>query len=581
MNVEQYQKDLNDLVKEFIAHPEYLDGRRELMTKELAHKYRVNATTARKDVAAVLDTLLPKDATSADGVPIPDDIQRYIDQYAHVTQGGVSIYIDKTDPCGHNGRIDEQNLIKRHADHEHVFINDKGDTKHIPHAKDFVEKYRAETDYYPNGTVFDPREGAIHDGMFNTFRGFKVEPNENGSCELFKELVRDVWCGANEEVNEWVWEDLLHTVAHPGEKLGTALAIHGNYGHGKSMPFEHFLYDIFGGMLRTVTDEQQVLGQFNDVLDGALIIVMEEAAFAGNLKAFEKAKQVITGKRVRINRKYVPAYEVDNYTRLVIVSNLDHFIHIKPGDRRYTVLKTDGEAAKKWKESGKYAAALKQWKEGGAARFVFEAKNHQFRKNADGTLVISTNMKTEAMREQISQSRNALEQVIAAFLTRGTLYGETQMLGTQATQTVADTPKIAWDLLKPFDYPSSDLQKIVKAETAKIDKAAASHQTSYRAIHAALERMGVKVASVPFGKARTMKMVFPDRFTALMAAFEAGAITKAEFLIGTGGYETADELEADIEKERAAELQGSNVFRLPTAANVIDGSVAPEGLPLN
>ena len=97
---------------------------------------------------------------------------------------------------------------------------------------------------------------------------------------------------------------------------------------------------ILGDMLLRVTNHRMILGDFNEAMLGKLLTVFEEAAFAGDKAAFDKMKELITGEKVLINPKFKAPITVDNYSRLVVISNHDHFLHIKPGDRRYTVLES-------------------------------------------------------------------------------------------------------------------------------------------------------------------------------------------------------------------------------------------------
>ena len=96
-----------------------------------------------------------------------------------------------------------------------------------------------------------------------------------------------------------------------------------------------------------------ILGDFNEAMLGKLLTVFEEAAFAGNKADFDRMKELITGDKVLINPKFKAPITVDNHSRLVVISNHDHFLHIKPNDRRYTVL----ESSPAWKRTQVRAAS--------------------------------------------------------------------------------------------------------------------------------------------------------------------------------------------------------------------------------
>lgn len=128
------------------------------------------------------------------------------------------------------------------------------------------------------------------------------------------------------------------------------------------------LSTILGDMLLRVANHRVVLGDYNEAMMGKLVTVLEEATFVGDRANFDKMKELITGEKILINPKFKAPMSVDNYSRLVVISNHDHFMYIKPGDRRYTVL----ESGPAWKnEPKKFEALLDQWNRGGAARFVY------------------------------------------------------------------------------------------------------------------------------------------------------------------------------------------------------------------
>ena len=111
------------------------------------------------------------------------------------------------------------------------------------------------------------------------------------------ELIRDVWAQGNEQTTLWVMEWLMDIVAHPGERVGTSIAIRGGYGDGKSIVFEKLLGTILGDMMLRVANHRMILGDFNEALIGKLVTVLEEAAFAGDKAAFDKMKELITGEK--------------------------------------------------------------------------------------------------------------------------------------------------------------------------------------------------------------------------------------------------------------------------------------------
>ena len=294
-------------------------------------------------------------------------------------------------------------------------ISADGKIKTVYPAKEFLRKPPKATQVYHGGLVFKP-SGTVAADQYNLYRGMLIEPDESGSCELFKKLIRDVWVQGDDTAYQWVLEWFMHIIAHPGAKVSTSIAIRGEYGDGKSIVTQKLMRTILGDMLLRVANQKLILGDFNEAAIGKLLITLEEAAFAGDKAAFDRLKEQITGDKVVINPKFKAPVVVDNYARMLIVSNHAHFLHLKPGDRRYVVL----EIIASWKGTNKFHQLLEEWANGGAARFVYEAVNHSFRKFDDRqTLVINTNLKTKAAVRQMAHSRSALEKCIVSFLLRG------------------------------------------------------------------------------------------------------------------------------------------------------------------
>ena len=125
----------------------------------------------------------------------------------------------------------------------------------------------------------------------------RVTPSPDGSCELFKSLIKEVWAAGDEEQYDWILEYLMHIFARPGERVRTSICIRGDGREGKSFVFK-LLGKILGDMMLRVSDPNQVIGQFNKLLCGKLLCVLEEAAFVGDKKLFDRLKDLVTSETV-------------------------------------------------------------------------------------------------------------------------------------------------------------------------------------------------------------------------------------------------------------------------------------------
>jgi hypothetical protein len=153
----------------------------------------------------------------------------YAERWAITNVGGKTMLFDTTQPKLSQALMTRESFELLHQ--KDFFIEGK---KTIYRAKEFIRTPPPETKVYPNGFCFKPG-GVGEPGTFNLYRGMHVAPSSAGSCELFKQLIFDVWAGGDEQLGEWIWEYLLHLVARPGERVRTSIAIRGDGGEASRL----------------------------------------------------------------------------------------------------------------------------------------------------------------------------------------------------------------------------------------------------------------------------------------------------------------------------------------------------------
>jgi hypothetical protein len=471
---------------------------------------------------------------SAEETMLIKPLRDYVERFAIVNTGGKAMVMALDQPDLSKALMAPSDFELLHKKEWIDVKREDGKHETIFPAHEFLRKPPKNTQVYNAGFVFKP-SGTVAADQFNLYRGMLISPDPSGSCSLLRELIEQVWTQGDKQVAEWVWEYLLHIIAHPGDKVGTCIAIRGEPGDGKSIVFERLMSTVLGDMLLRVTNHKLILGDFNEALVGKLLTVLEEAAFAGDKQAFDKMKELITGEKVVINAKFRAPITLDNHSRLVVISNHNHFLHIKPGDRRYTVL----ESTSAWQGTNKFEQLLDQWARGGAARFVYEALNHSFRQ-IDGRerLVINTNLKTTAACRQMALSRSSLEKCIVAVVLRGDF---TSPNGVERfVHSESGMKKFEhWEWGEPLDIRSQDLEQFVRWWVGEFDHSAARHETTLHTIIATLHRyIGVTEELRPKGPAEegtgrrtqlpTMRRL-PPRSQAIDHAWTNALITEEEY----------------------------------------------------
>lgn len=172
--------------------------------------------------------------------------------------------------------------------------------------------------------------------VMNLWGGWGVQEKE-GSCAAFLELLHDVICGGDEELNTWMLHWFANIVREPMQKSLTAPVIIGVEGAGKSLMVAYF-GKILGPGYTVITNEKHLYGNFNKHLATTLLLHSEEALYGGDRKHAGIIRSLITDNTRMFEQKGIDAKQVKNFLRLIILSNLPKAAPVMPGDRRYTVI---------------------------------------------------------------------------------------------------------------------------------------------------------------------------------------------------------------------------------------------------
>lgn len=163
-------------------------------------------------------------------------------------------------------------------------------------------------------------------------------PPKAGKWSTLRAFLREVICDNDPQTFEYLIQYLAHMLQKPEEKPGIMIVLLGQQGTGKGAFFT-LLRQIWGGTTLLVSNVEQVLGQFNAALERHYAVCMDEALFAGDKKAMEQLKSLITEPKCRIEQKYQPSRTIDSFHRFFAASNNAHFAHVDRDDRRFLFLR--------------------------------------------------------------------------------------------------------------------------------------------------------------------------------------------------------------------------------------------------
>ena len=157
-------------------------------------------------------------------------------------------------------------------------------------------------------------------------------------CRAIQKLIAHL-CNHDLQVMEFVYNWLAYPLQHPGAKLTTSLVMHGDvHGAGKSLLFEEIIKPMYGDYAATL-GQSDLESNYTGNRSGKLFIVFEEV-FNTKQKYDQTGamKHMITGKTMRIERKFVDSYEEANHINCVFLSNEAQPFKIEENDRRYFVI---------------------------------------------------------------------------------------------------------------------------------------------------------------------------------------------------------------------------------------------------
>lgn len=203
------------------------------------------------------------------------------------------------------------------------------------------------------GVVFQPEPPTVpvmHIGYkrvrpgtrLNLWRGWccHIDPKEErpkGSYDRFLEHWFENVAGGNEEYFAWQWAWLSQMVREPEWKPGTAMAMRGLPGVGKTKMGQvvtRLLHPAHGVV---IASREHLVGRFNAHIAEKLLICVEEAVWAGDPQAKARLKDLVTGDRMLLEKKGIDAFMIPNWVRLIFTSNEDWVVPAEFEERRFAI----------------------------------------------------------------------------------------------------------------------------------------------------------------------------------------------------------------------------------------------------
>lgn len=247
--------------------------------------------------------------------------------------------------------------------------------------------------------------------VYNLFRGWAVEPRK-GDWSILREHIRKVICGGKADQFIWYMTWLAHIFQHPDEKRSVAVVIRGEKGTGKSIVFD-FIQKLMPDYFYKVADGKRALGNFNAHYEHTLLLLMEEAFWAGDQAKESILKDLITSPSLPIERKGVDQYMAKNHMRVAMISNEKWVVPAGGRERRFAVFDVTNEHIG---DTNYFQQMTEQMENGGLEAMLHELLNW---KPENGWNVLFTPPVTSGLREQVVESLRGLERFMYELLLNG------------------------------------------------------------------------------------------------------------------------------------------------------------------
>jgi len=252
-------------------------------------------------------------------------------------------------------------------DHKNREVVNIADLKYaIPNAFSFWNQSAMRKQIDKANLVFDPTQKCDAKTHINMFQGLPLEPDHNDDgCQAIIDMM---YLLCNEDLKVWTWlaKWMAYPLQHVGAKMHTAVLMHSDVqGSGKSLFFDGVMRGIYGEYGATL-GQTQMESQYTDWSSNLLYGLFEEI-FSRDQKYSHMGtiKQMITGDKQRIEKKFMSGWEEANHMNCIFLSNELLPFPIEQSDRRFLVIWPN------WKLDAELQARVgAELKAGGAAAFL-------------------------------------------------------------------------------------------------------------------------------------------------------------------------------------------------------------------
>lgn len=135
---------------------------------------------------------------------------------------------------------------------------------------------------------------------------------------------------------------LANIIQRPWDSPQKNVVLFGGEGVGKTSVLEKFCERVLGmAHSRVLENARDITGEFNELLSGIILLIIEEAFFSGDHKAAAQLQAMLTGKFKTINGKNKTPFQEGNYINTFTLTNQERPVKLNDDARRHLLLRVN------------------------------------------------------------------------------------------------------------------------------------------------------------------------------------------------------------------------------------------------
>jgi hypothetical protein len=266
-----------------------------------------------------------------------------------------------------------------------------------------------------DGVVFKPLAPAVvktpdAQKLMNTYLGWGVEPKQ-GDWSLSRRHIKEVLANGDPKTDDYIVRWTAWGFQHPDELPLVALVLLGRKGRGKGT-WARVLEIIYGNHSLQISNQRHLVGNFNAHLENLILMIADEAYWAGHKADAGTLQRMITEPTLAIEPKGYDIRIVRNYIHLLMLAELSWSVPAGQDERRYAVYEVSKEAP----DDAYFRALYREIAGGGPAAMLYDLQRMDL-----GEWHQRQIYRTAAFRHQQDLSLGHLEEWLLTLLEDGCL----------------------------------------------------------------------------------------------------------------------------------------------------------------